>query len=145
MESLGALAKDKELRVQTHLSECQPEVKWVQELEPWAKDYTDVYHQTGLLTDKTILAHGIYLSDSELATIRDCGAGISHCPNSNNSIRSGNMDVIKYHGVKDLKLGLGTDCSGGYSPSLYWRWRFSWGAPASSIVARARRMDKSML
>ena len=125
MESLGALAKDKELRVQTHLSECQPEVKWVQELESWAKDYTDVYHQTGLLTDKTILAHGIYLNDSELATIRDCGAGISHCPNSNNSIRSGNMDVIKYHGVKDLKLGLGTDCSGGYSPSLLSNMRFA--------------------
>ena len=125
MISLGELAKEKDIRVQTHLSECQPEVKWVKELEPWAKDYTDVYNQTGLLTDKTILAHCVYLDDTELAAIRDCGAGISHCPNSNNSIRSGNMDVIHYHGFEDLKLGLGTDCSGGYSPSVLSNMRFA--------------------
>ena len=55
MEGLGQLAKDTGVRVQTHLSECRPEIKWVSELEPWATNYTDVYAQTGILTDKTIL------------------------------------------------------------------------------------------
>ena len=32
---------------------------------------------------QTVLAHGIYLSDSELSVLRQTGAGISHCPNSN--------------------------------------------------------------
>ena len=47
LEGLGQLAKDTGVRVQTHLSECRPEVQWVSELEPWAKDYTDVYAKTG--------------------------------------------------------------------------------------------------
>ena len=87
MEGLGQIAKETGVRVQTHLSECRPEVNWVGELEPWAQNYTDVYEKTGILTDKTILAHGIYLDDSELSVIKSVGAGISHCPNSNNSIR----------------------------------------------------------
>ena len=97
MKGLGNLAKETGVRVQTHLSECKPEVAWVAELEPWAVNYTDVYEKTGLLTDKTIIAHGIYLSDEELNVIKRSGAGISHCPNSNNSIRSGNMDAVHYH------------------------------------------------
>ncbi len=125
LESLGQLAKEKGLRIQTHLSECKPEVAWVKELEPWAQDYTDVYAKTGILTDKTILAHGVYLSDKELSVIQEYGSAISHCPNSNNSIRSGNMDSIRYHNdFPGLKLGLGTDCSGGYSPSLIDAMRF---------------------
>ena len=106
LEELGTLAKEKDVRIQTHLSECRPEVKWVSELEPWAKDYTDVYAQTGILTNKTILAHGVYLSDSELKVISDFKSGISHCPNSNNSIRSGNMDVVRYHEtMPNLQIG----------------------------------------
>ena len=57
LEGLGQLAKDTGVRIQTHLSECRPEVKWVSELEPWAENYTDVYAQTGILTDKTILGN----------------------------------------------------------------------------------------
>ena len=61
LETLGEIAKENNLRIQTHLSECKPELAWVKELEPWAKDYTDVYDKTGLLTDKMILAHSVYL------------------------------------------------------------------------------------
>ena len=70
LEDLGKLAKDKNIRIQTHLSECLPEVKWVKELEPWGQNYTDVYAQTGILTEKTILAHGVYLDDSEIDVIK---------------------------------------------------------------------------
>ena len=125
MEDLGKLAKEHDVRIQTHLSECRPEVKWVSELEPWADNYTDVYAKTGILTDKTILAHGVYLSDSELNVINDFKSGISHCASSNNSLRSGNMDVVHYHeSIPGLQIGLGTDCSGGYSPSMINSMRF---------------------
>jgi len=140
LEGLGQIAKETGVRVQTHLSECRPEVNWVGELEPWAQNYTDVYAKTGILTDKTILAHGIYLDDSELSVIKSVGAGISHCPNSNNSIRSGNMDAHLYHhGCKVAKLGLGTDCSGGYSPSMINSMRFA--VATSNNVAIAKTSD----
>lgn len=141
LEGLGSLAKECGVGIQTHLSECQPEVAWVQELEPWALNYTDVYAKTGILTDKTILAHGIYLDDGELNSIKEFGAGISHCPNSNNSIRSGHMNALKYHhGYPDLKLGLGTDCSGGYSPSMIDSLRFA--VATSNSVLLYEKADK---
>lgn len=90
---------------------------WVKELEPKNHNYTDVYQQAGLLNSKTVMAHCVHLSDVELKAMKESRAGIAHCPNSNCSIRSGNMDVrqIQNHGIK---VGLGTDCSAGYSPSM---------------------------
>ncbi len=32
---------------------------------------------------QTVMAHGCYLSDEELALFRKTGASLSHCPNSN--------------------------------------------------------------
>lgn len=122
---LGDIAGQTKARIHTHLSECRPEVAWVAELHPECPHYTDVYKCAGLLKSNTILAHGIYLSDQELLAIRDSGAGISHCPNSNCSIRSGSMDLMRYKGFGGLKLGLGTDCSGGYSPSMIDSMRFA--------------------
>ena len=43
MTSLGDLAKEKQLHVQTHLSENIPECGWVAQLEPDCDNYTDVY------------------------------------------------------------------------------------------------------
>ena len=79
--------------------------------------YTGVYKDANLLNSKTIMAHGIYLSHDELAMLRDAGAGISHCPNSNIFLKSGLCDVLrlKRNGVK---VGLGTDCAGGFSTSM---------------------------
>ena len=93
-------------------------------MEPWATSYTDVYEGTGLLTDKTVLAHCIYLGDDELNAIKGSGAGIAHCPNSNCSIRSGNMDARKMQ-AGGIRFGLGTDCSAGYSSSVLENMRFA--------------------
>lgn len=86
-------------------------------LEPQSKNYTDVYASAGLLTDKTIMAHCIHLDEAELSAMRSAGAGVAHCANSNCSIRSGNMDVRRV-AEAGVKVGLGTDCSAGYSLSV---------------------------
>ncbi|XP_013399079.1 guanine deaminase-like isoform X1 [Lingula anatina] len=114
---LGHLAKQYDLPIQSHISETTDEVEWVKELFPGSKHYADVYDQCNLLTDKTVMAHGVYLSDEELKLFKSTGTGISHCPNSNLSLRSGMMDARR---VLDMgvKLGLGTDVSGGYHPSM---------------------------
>lgn len=117
MTSLGQLAAEYNLHIQTHLSENLRECAWVRELEPDCQNYTQVYEKSNLLGSKTILAHCCHLDDSELEIIKQAGAGVSHCPNSNFSLKSGICDVrrLKDYGVK---VGLGTDCSGGYSPSI---------------------------
>ena len=104
-------------RIQSHLSESINEVKWVSELFPDSKHYTGVYNDMGLLNDKTIMAHGVHLDNEELKMLKETGAGVSHCANSNCSLKSGFCNVLRLreHGVK---VGLGTDCAGGYSPSM---------------------------
>ena len=104
-------------RIQSHLSESIDEVKWVSELFPSSKHYTGVYEDTGLLNGKTILAHGVHLNDDELNMLRCTGGGISHCPNSNCSLKSGFCNVLRLRDY-GVKVGLGTDCAGGYSPSM---------------------------
>uniref|UniRef100_A0A8C6FHD2 Guanine deaminase n=1 Tax=Moschus moschiferus TaxID=68415 RepID=A0A8C6FHD2_MOSMO len=114
---LGNLAKAHDLHIQGHISENRDEVKAVENLYPGYKNYTDVYDKNNLLTNKTVMAHGCYLSEEELDVFRERGASISHCPNSNLSLSSGLLNVpeVLKHGVK---TGLGTDVAGGYSSSM---------------------------
>uniref|UniRef100_A0A672Z6M5 Guanine deaminase n=1 Tax=Sphaeramia orbicularis TaxID=375764 RepID=A0A672Z6M5_9TELE len=114
---LGAIAKNNNLHIQSHVSENTEEVKLVKELFPDSESYTDVYYKHNLLTDKTVMAHGCHLSDEELALFRETGASLSHCPNSNISLCSGVLNVRNVLKQK-VKLGLGTDVAGGYSASM---------------------------
>ncbi|XP_012685834.2 guanine deaminase [Clupea harengus] len=117
MRDLGDIAKNNNLHIQSHISENKEECEAVKQLFPEFESYTDVYLKHNLLTDKTVMAHGCYLSDAELQVFRDTGASISHCPNSNISICSGLLDVRNVLNHK-VKIGLGTDVAGGYSPSI---------------------------
>ena len=117
MKALGTIASQGHLNIQTHLAENKREVEMVRELFPEADSYTEVYESCGLLTERTTLAHCIHLSPDEIATCREHNAGIAHCPVSNFALKSGVLDC---RGLLDqgLKLGLGTDVSGGYSVSM---------------------------
>ena len=103
--------------VQSHVSENTGEIAWVKELHPESENYTGVYDEFGLLTDKTVLAHGVHLTDKEIKLLAEKHAAIAHCPSSNFMLYSGICDVRKLldNGVK---VGLGTDVAGGASPSI---------------------------
>ncbi|KAL9583018.1 MAG: hypothetical protein Q9212_002964 [Teloschistes hypoglaucus] len=117
LNALGTLAKDEGLAIQTHISENKPELALVRKMFPEHSSYAYVYDSHGLLTAKTVLAHGIHLSDEEIALIRNRGSGVSHCPVSNTSLGSGICPVRKLL-EKGIEVGLGTDVSGGGSCSI---------------------------
>eukprot|EP00048_Salpingoeca_helianthica_P004423 m.76739 g.76739 ORF g.76739 m.76739 type:complete len:438 (+) comp13190_c0_seq2:76-1389(+) len=117
MAGLGQMAAELDVHIQSHLSENKAEIEWVRELHPEAGSYSDVYDAHGLLTPKTIMAHCIHLSESEAALLRTRGTAVIHCPNSNFSICSGVMDIRRAQ-EQGLTVGLGTDVSGGCSPSM---------------------------
>uniref|UniRef100_A0A3B5MRA6 Guanine deaminase n=1 Tax=Xiphophorus couchianus TaxID=32473 RepID=A0A3B5MRA6_9TELE len=116
LAKLGEIAKNNKLHIQSHISENLEEVELVKELFPNSESYTDIYHKCNILTDKTIMAHGCHLSDEELVLFRKTGAALAHCPNSN-ILCSGVLNVRNVLNHK-VKLGLGTDMAGGYSPSI---------------------------
>ncbi|XP_019622969.1 PREDICTED: guanine deaminase-like [Branchiostoma belcheri] len=117
MSGLGKLAQKYDLPIQSHLCESPAEVTLVSELFPQYDCYTDVYDKCGVFTNKTVMAHCVYLTEFDLDLMRERGVGVSHCPNSNLSICSGMMDARTWLD-RGLKVGLGTDVSGGYHPSM---------------------------
>jgi len=117
MKKLGELAGQYDVPIQSHISENLKEVSLVAEQHPDKDSYSQVYDHYGLLTSKTIMAHGVYLSDGELALFQKRGVSLSHCPLSNFTLCSGTLCVRKVLEA-GIKVGLGTDVSGGYSPSM---------------------------
>jgi guanine deaminase len=103
--------------VHTHISENRNEVAWVQELFSDA-EYADVYDHYGLLDEKTVLAHGVWLTAEELDLLARRRSRIAHCPNSNLFLGSG---LFPLHRVLEagVVVGLGTDIGAGTTPSLF--------------------------
>lgn len=114
MEGLGALRDILGLPVQSHLGENPEEVAWVKKLHPECESYTAVYDAAGLLGPDTLMAHCIYLSPAERELMKQRGAWVVHCPSSNANVRSGAAPIREYMDM-GLKLGLGSDISGGHS------------------------------
>ncbi|KFY96020.1 hypothetical protein V500_02582 [Pseudogymnoascus sp. VKM F-4518 (FW-2643)] len=119
LDGLGKLAAsyNPPLHIQTHISETTSEIDLVHQLFPEAANYADVYDKAHLLTSRTILAHGVHLTHDERALIRERGSKISHCPASNSALGSG-LAPVRIMLDEGLIVGLGTDVSGGYSPSI---------------------------
>lgn len=119
LQSLGALAAayTPPLHIQTHIAENTSEVALVKDLFPESASYAAVYDSYNLLTPRTVLAHAVHLSPDERSLVRQRDAKISHCPASNSALGSGICPVRTL--LDDgITVGLGTDVSGGYSPSI---------------------------
>ena len=78
----------------------------------------NVYEQHHLLDDKTILAHGIYATESERERLLAAGTVISHCPTSNLFLGSGLLPYKEFQ-EQGIALALGTDVGAGTSFSMW--------------------------
>lgn len=119
LELAGSLRKEyPACYVHSHVSENLAEVEWVRELFPSHADYVSVYEHYGLVGDRTVLAHGVHLTDEELRRLAEKGARISHCPNSNLFLGSG-LFPMKRARTAGVLVGLGSDIGAGTTPSLF--------------------------
>ncbi len=114
----GELLQAREgLYMQTHVAENPAEVRWVAELFPEARSYLDVYARHGLLNERAVLAHGIWLDDSDRALLRERGAHIAFCPSSNLFLGSG---LFGWAAAEEAGVGisLASDVGGGTGLSM---------------------------
>ena len=111
------LAAHPGLLLHTHLAENVGECAAVAERFPDASDYLDVYDRFGLVSGRSVFAHGVHLSDQACARLHDSGAGIAVCPSSNLFLGSGFFDFGQADRRK-VRLGLGTDVGAGTSFSM---------------------------
>ena len=112
---MGKLARETGCHVQTHCSESDWQHRYV--LERYGRTDTAALDSFGLLSRRTVLAHGNFVADADVAIIRERGAGIAHCPLSNVYFSDA---VFPLRRILDagVHVGLGTDIAGGASPSV---------------------------
>ncbi len=116
MKKTGEVSRKDGFYIQTHLAENIDELKKVAGMFPQCNTYTDVYHQAGMLNERTLLAHCIYLSDYEIELIRSNNANVVHCPSSNRFLKSG---IFPFMNISELiSVGIGSDVAGGTSLSM---------------------------
>jgi guanine deaminase len=120
LEAAGALrAEHPDCFLQSHIAENRREVEWIRELYPDHKHYLDVYDRCGLLGERTIYGHGIWLSEEELRRCHETGTAIAHCPTSNFFLGSGCLDLRNaLDAQRPLRVGLATDLGAGTSFSM---------------------------
>ena len=119
MQALGQLYQaNPQLYMQTHYAENEAEMALIKQLYPKAKHYLDVYDYFGILGPRTILAHGIHVSQEEIRILVERRCVISHCPTSNLFLGSG-LCRVKHLSEKGVALALGTDVGAGTSFSLW--------------------------
>lgn len=116
LRGLANLANQYDLPIQSHCSESNWENGYA--LEKYRKRDATVLDECGLINNRSIMAHGTLLNDSDLNLFETNGVTVSHCPISNVYFGDGILPVkriLNHH----VNLGLGTDISGGFSPSMY--------------------------
>lgn len=111
------LAETPGLYMQTHVAENTDEVRWVRELFPAARSYLDVYERHGLLNERAILAHGIWLDAADRALLAERGAQIAFCPSSNLFLGSGLFDWAAAQAA-GVAVSVASDVGGGTSLSM---------------------------
>lgn len=86
------------------------------------KERVDLYNKTkmlpaeyldklGLLDERTVLAHCIWLTKGELRLIANKKAKVAHCPSSNMKLASGGVMPLMEMWEYGITVGLGTDSS----------------------------------
>ena len=141
LAAAGAMARRHELFVHTHISENRDEIRATLSAFPDATDYLDVYERHGLVGERTVLAHAIWMSGDEWDRVARHGAAIAHCPDSNFFLGSGCMP-LREPLTRECRVGLGSDMGAGRTFSMR---RVASSAYDASLVAGAPASPEALL
>jgi 5-methylthioadenosine/S-adenosylhomocysteine deaminase len=100
------LADEFETGIHTHSSESIWEVE--ESLKRFGGRPIEEMFNRGVLSDRTVIAHCVWLDDREIALLAQTGTAVAHCPCSNMKLSSGpaRVGALRKAGVT---VGLGSD------------------------------------
>jgi guanine deaminase len=101
-----------EVLLQTHINESLAEIGELKRLFPWADDYLAVYERFSLSSTRSVMAHNVHPTASELERLASAGTAVAHCPGSNAALGSGCFP-LRRHVDAGVTCALGTDVGGG--------------------------------
>ncbi|OEG21806.1 guanine deaminase [Enterococcus ureilyticus] len=117
LKGLGALAAKYDIHIQSHCSESD----WAHDFvrERFGKNDAFALDDFGLMTEKSVMAHCGFLSDQDMKLFAETGTAVAHCPISNAYFGNAVTPIAKLLNQYQVEIGLGSDISGGFSPSLF--------------------------
>ena len=118
MAFLGKVARERNLPMQSHLSENDKEIEWVRRLHPDCRQYWETYAKFGLWNDRTVMAHCVWSDKRERKAMKDAGVTVVHCADSNLNVSSG-FAPVRVMLNEGLKVTLGSDIAGGDHLSMF--------------------------
>ncbi|WP_280271927.1 8-oxoguanine deaminase [Nocardia wallacei] len=121
----AALARDKGVRLHTHLAETLDEEQYCR--EHMGCTPVEYMEKIGWLGDDVWFAHAVHLHDKDIQRFADTGSGSAHCPSSNARLGAGIARVSDLLAA-GAPVGLGVD-----------------GAASSELTSMAGEMRQALL
>lgn len=116
LQGLGKLAAQYDLPIQSHLSESNWEHQYA--IDHYGHHDAEVLDHFGLLTERAVMDHATQLTPADEQLVADRQTSLAHCPISNGYFGNGTLATRRLMQA-GVKIGLGSDISGGYSVSIY--------------------------
>lgn len=106
MERVAEAARQHNLGIHIHLSESADEMRQMEEL--YHKTPIQMAYDAGLFESRTLIAHGVFIQESDLPYLEGLAGGVVTCPVSNAKLGNG---ILPYHMLKGagVNIGLGSD------------------------------------
>jgi len=117
MRGAAALAEMLKCYVQTHLAESLALTRAARESYPDRVDEVDVFADMGLLRQRTLLGHGVFLNQQQRQQVAKSKTAVVHCPTANLFLESGVMDYVA-HRHAGVRMALGSSIAGGHDPFM---------------------------
>ncbi|MFZ0205942.1 MAG: 8-oxoguanine deaminase [Roseiarcus sp.] len=108
MSNTARLAERYDCQLHTHLCETQDEERFC--LDMYKVRPVDLLEETGWMSKRTWLAHGIHFSAEEIGRLGRAGVGVGHCAASNMVLASGICRTCELEAA-GAPVGLGVDGS----------------------------------
>ncbi len=108
MKKTAELAREKQVRLHTHLAETKDEEEYC--LEKFKMRPLEYMESLGWLGKDVWFAHGIHFNEQELEKLADTQTGVAHCPVSNQKLSSGIAKIPQMLAM-DVPVGLAVDGS----------------------------------
>ena len=129
--------------IQSHVAENRDEVAWVAQLFPKARSYLSVYEQFGLLRERALYAHGIYLDNADRQLLAQTQAAVAVSPTSNLFLGSGFFDHAAAERIP-FHYGLASDVGGGTSFSPFQTMLANFYAGQASALTTGQRAKSAL-
>jgi 5-methylthioadenosine/S-adenosylhomocysteine deaminase len=104
--SAMALAEEFDTGLHTHSSETTWEVE--ESIQRYGRRPIEEFAERGILSERTVVAHCVWLDDHEIDLMAETGTAVAHCPCSNMKLSSGPARVGDFRRA-GIEVGLGSD------------------------------------